>query len=173
MLSRIIVNHPTGFEHDPLIPDFMCTDQWNFVVDAIDVGFANYPGGVWGLQDRERGIDPKTGQIYHTGERYDGDNTCKLYKDDIVIWVVCRDINQFRHENYKAIWFENGTHSAPANLIPNKFSLKVIESLRDICTHCEQHKPGELKPISFAGRVCRTCDTPTLRAKMEPPGWTN
>lgn len=136
---------------------------------ALVDGWEEIPGGPWGIQDRTRGKDPRTGQLYTTGERREGDRSVYLIKDDLVVYLVDRGSLKGR-ETWTAGWFQNGHHSM--GKVPEPYSMEAIEKLRAVCSVCNKSvDPSELKHLRFAEKVCRECDTPALRAEYEPAGW--
>ena len=136
---------------------------------AVADGWVEYPGGPWGLQDHERGNDPLTGQHYHTGARHAGDRSVLLHGSGTfvgwIVWLVDRDGDP---HPWTVAWSEHGLHHLGP--LPAAYDPAAVAELATLCCHCR--KPAtSLRPISFAGRVCASCDTPELRGLMEPAGW--
>lgn len=136
---------------------------------ALAAGFEEYPaGGPWGRQDPSGERDPHTGQVRHTGERYPGDRSVVLRKDDVQIWLVDRDMPRGRRETYMKGWFDNGWTAFPAPVPENP---SEIDALRQVCIQCHQVAP-ELHHVSFAMKVCADC-LPSARERHEFPGWAD
>lgn len=143
---------------------------------AIAYGYEEWPlGGPWGLQDHERGIDPRTGQLYKTGERREGDRSVCLMKGDILLWLVDRDhLRSGIPERGVDGWFNNGTHAMSDEGLEDavrESDPAAIEKLRNICTECGDESK-ELTRVAFANAACPAC-LQVARAKYEFPGWAD
>lgn len=114
---------------------------------------------------------------WRTGDDPD-DRSVVLKRDELVVWLVDRETGMpdvprtaWRHEEWLAGWARDGLHKIT---VPDVYDAAAMRDVVGECTEChELGAAARLKPISFAGRVCPTCDTPELRARMEPPGWYN
>jgi hypothetical protein len=107
----------------------------------------------------------------------EGDRSVTLTRDDFVIWLVDRDLeNKYRGawtEHWMSAWAANGQH---AITVPETYDGMAIVDAKGSCHYC--HKvvgKARLRSISFAGKICDTCDDtkPELRMAAEPPGWYN
>lgn len=135
---------------------------------ALADGWVERPGGPWGVQARPFARDERFGSYVQTGERRAGDRSVALLKGDAVIWLVDRDDGL----RYMSGWFSNGTRAMAT--VPEVYDAAAVEAQRGSCTECgAEGDPQRLRPLGFAGRVCRDCDTPERRAKVEFPGWTD
>lgn len=158
MTSDAAVTHPEGL-YEPYA---------QFYDAALAAGFEEYPaGGPWGRQDPSGESDPRTGQVRHTGERYPGDRSVILRKDDIRIWLVDRD-GPCSRETYTAGWFDHGCTAFPG---PVPEDPSKINALRQVCIECHR-VVRELHHVSFAMKVCADC-LPSARERHEFPGWAD
>lgn len=106
-------------------------------------------------------------------KRERGDHSLMIVKDDVQIWLSDKRRPFYaREEVSKHGWYNNGLQ-AMLN-IPDNYDGEALAAGRGLCHYCKQvGDPARLKQISFAGRVCADCDTPALRAKLEPKGWAD
>lgn len=145
---------------------------------ALADGWEETPGGPWGIQARDKGIDRRTGQLHHTGERRPGDNSIKLIKGEFIIELIDRvvGLNSSKHgfkEQFMMGWARKG-HQV-LHKIPEVYSWEALKFAATLCTNCGKPnlKNEPLHPYSFAGMACSVCDTSSFRAKVEPPGWAD
>lgn len=122
---------------------------------ALNDGWTEIEGGVWGRQVRPLTVDPRTGTYSMTGDRSEGDFTVQLRKDDMVVYLVDRADLPGRGL-YICGWFKNGNHTM--RNVPDIYDANKIEALRDDCTKCGQSVGRDnLKYNGYAAYTCQPC----------------
>lgn len=169
-LNHRVTEPPDGL-HEPFA---------NWYRAAVESGWEEYPpGGPWGLQDKDGGTDPRTKQLYQTGERHPGDRSVVLRHGDKVVWLVDRDVRPAgrgdvppRRELVTHAWFADGLAAAAAP-VPDVFDHDAVESLRGVCPKCGKDVGADgLERVGFAGRYCAACAA-AERPRQEFRGWAD
>jgi len=106
------------------------------------------------------------------GKSESEDRACTMEKNGYKAMVLTRTPIEGKPSKWKAeaevnIWGPDGLAIKP----PNVYDWEAIQSAVATCGYCGAH-PVKTERVGFAGRCCETC-LPTMRAKIEVPGWAN
>jgi len=100
------------------------------------------------------------------------ERAASLERDGFKMMVLSRDnsdqkARKWKYEAQVSIWGPDGLAINP----PATYDFAKIEALTRHCNYCKADDI-ETERVGFAGRCCAKC-LPSMRAKIETPGWCN
>lgn len=98
----------------------------------------------------------------------DVSSAATLHKDGFTASIYTRrNIGKWRYEANVSVWGPDGL----AIIVPRMYNWKEIKRATRRCNYCKAENVNT-KRVGFAGRCCDNCH-PTLKPKIEYPGWDN
>jgi len=88
-------------------------------------------------------------------------------KDGFVFTVLTRtEVGSWKYQANVHLWGPDGMALVP----PDRYDWQAIQSAVRKCNYCGAEDVA-VERVGFAGRCCAAC-MPTVRPKVEYPGWT-
>jgi hypothetical protein len=137
----------------------------------MDFGFTNDDARLHAAKAYRDAAAADGWSIRSTYGSEDIDRAATLNRESFIMQVLTRDNSEkkgkWKYEAQISIWGPDGLAINP----PGIYDFAEIKARTRRCLYCKA-EDVDTERVGFAGRCCANC-LPTMRAKIETPGWTS